>query len=67
MKIDLDIKKITILLTSGTDIITLHLNSVSPFPDMQYGPTLVMEAQHGYGEEYCKTVFGIEPEIISII
>lgn len=64
MKTDLDIKKIIVILTNGTDIITICLNSISPFPIEQYAPLLKMEAQQGYGVEYCRTVFGVEPIII---
>jgi hypothetical protein len=65
MEIKLDITKIVVIITQGPDIISVYLNSESPFPLVQYEPCLKMEAQHGYGEEYVKQVFKINPEIIN--
>lgn len=48
----------------GTDILTLYLDAPTPFPEMGYEANLRTEVRKGYGVEYCRTVFGIEPEII---
>ena len=48
----------------GTDQISLYLEAPTPFPEMGYEPSLKMEARKGYGVEYCRVVFGIEPEVI---
>lgn len=66
MELKLDIKKITVLLTESTDIITIELNSESSFPEMQYEPIIKMEARKNYGEEYCKKVFGIVPNVKNV-
>lgn len=66
MDLKLDIKSITVLLTDGTDLITLHLNAESAFPEMKYAPTMKMEARQNYGVEYCKKTFNIEPEVKNV-
>lgn len=66
MELKLNIKSITVLLTDGTDVITLHLDSESAFPEMKYAPTMKMEARQNYGVEYCRNVFNIEPEIKNV-
>jgi hypothetical protein len=63
MEIQLKIKKIDVLLTSGTDIINIFLDAESSFPIMQYDTVMKIECQKGYGEEYCKKIFGIIPTI----
>jgi hypothetical protein len=65
--ITLKVKKITILLHEGTDRISLELDAPSPFPEMKYKASAVIEARHGYGVEWCRTVLGREPdEIIEV-
>lgn len=66
MELKLDVKSATVLLTDSTDIITLHLNANSAFPEMQYEPTMKMGARHGYGEKYCIETFGIVPEVKNV-
>lgn len=66
MELNLNVKSITVLLTDGTDIITLHLDAESAFPEMKYNPTMKMEARQGYGVEYCKKIFNIEPEVKNV-
>ena len=36
----------------------------TPYPNCGYQPCIKMEVAGDYGEEYCKTVFGIIPKII---
>ena len=63
MKLTLDIKRVQILKTDGTDIIRLELNA----PDATYkgGAVLKMDVAHGCGEEYVKTVLGITDYVLS--
>jgi len=66
MDIKLKVKKIKLLLTSGTDIISITLDEDSSFPNMNYDTTMKIECQQGYGEEYCKNIIGLKPEIIDV-
>lgn len=64
-QIMLRVIKATVLLTNGTDKICLTLNTPTPFPEMGYPATATIDTRCGYGEEWCKTVLGIEPEVIN--
>lgn len=62
--INLKIKRITVLQTTGTDIIYIFPDLPSSFPEMEYPIRLQFEARKGYAVQYCKEIFGIEPEIL---
>jgi hypothetical protein len=64
VKITLDVKRVTVLISTGTDKIDLELNAPTSFPEMGYPASAGIEARHGYGVEWCKTVLGVDPEII---
>ena len=65
MRVTLDIKRVTVLITnSGPDKIGLELNAPTPFPEMNYGASADIHARHGYGVEWCRKALGVEPEII---
>lgn len=53
---------------NSTDTIIFDIDGPSPFPKWipKLKPRLELAVESGYGEIYCKTVFGIEPEIIDI-
>ena len=56
MELRVKIKKVHLIRTHGTDIISL-----TAFPIMKYDTVIKIECQQGYGEEYCRTVLGLEP------
>ena len=58
------ILKAIVVLTRGTDEISLEIEAPTPFPEMMYAPTLKMMARSGYGVEWCEKVLGITPEVI---
>lgn len=62
--LNLKIKSVTVLLHEGTDRITLELDAPSPFPAMKYKASATVEAEQGYGVEWSRLVFGVEPKII---
>jgi len=62
--IRLVVKRATVLLSTGTDLITIYPDMISPFPTMGYDASFKMDVQKGYGVEYCKTVLGVHPEVI---
>jgi len=66
MELNLKIKKVDLLITKGTDIISIVLDEESSFPIMKYDTVMKIECQKGYGEEYCKKVLGIIPKIIDV-
>lgn len=49
----------------GTDLICLQVDAPTTYPEMKYPTTLTINARHGYGEQWCKEVFDITPEIIN--
>ena len=58
------IKKVTVLLTYGTDQITLTLDGPTPFPEMKYELQARIEARQGYGAQWVRENLGVEPKII---
>lgn len=50
----------TILLRTGTDLISFKLYTPSPFPELQYEAYITIEARKGYGQTWLKEVFDIE-------
>jgi hypothetical protein len=61
------ITDVVVLSGSGTDKITFKFNGPSPYPDWmpEEKPFFRLEVSKGYGVEYVRNVFRIEPEIIS--
>ena len=66
MKLEVNVKEVTVLLTHGTDLIRIVLDEKSSFPIMQYDTIIKIECQQGYGVEYCKYVLGLTPKIIDV-
>ena len=65
--IEIKVRKVSVLIKSGTDSVSIFPEWETPFPDMGYPPVLTMEVKKGYGIEYCRRVIGIEPEVIETI
>lgn len=63
MELKINIKRVDLLLTQGTDIINIVLDEASSFPIMKYDTVMKIECQKGYGDEYCKNVLGVTPII----
>jgi hypothetical protein len=63
LNLNLKIKNVDLLLTSGTDLINITLDEPTSFPIMGYETIMKIECQKGYGEEYCLNVLGVEPTI----
>ena len=56
------ITKITVIVTDGTDKISLYLDAPSAFPEMGYPACANVEARHGYGVEWCRKTLGRDPD-----
>lgn len=66
MDLILKVSKARLILDRGaTDKLYLTIDAETSFPEMKYLPCLTMETRQGYGLEYCRRVFKIEPEVIS--
>lgn len=63
-EITLKVKKVTVVVRSGPDHISIELDAPTPFPTVGYEPSAVIETAHGYGAQWCREVLGIEPEVI---
>lgn len=63
---ELKVKKIVVLLTDGTDIITIFYEGKPTFPNMNNEPILKTETQKNYGIEYCKKNFNINPVVVDV-
>ncbi len=62
---DLKIKHVKVMLTNNsTDTVYLIPEAESPFPIMGYPANIKMEAERGFGVEWVRRTFGIEPEIL---
>lgn len=69
----LKVKRVSVLLREGTDLVWMVLDEVSsPFPEMdaaepgKYGATAQIDVRHDYGIEWVRKTFGREPdEVIS--
>lgn len=68
MKLNLDVLKVIVLTGVGTDKISIYFNGPTSYPSWMpdYQPSLSIDVARGYGVEYCKNVFGIDPEVINI-
>ena len=66
MELTLTILKAQVLLRVGTDLVFLQVDKPSPFPlCVDDSPLhLTFEVLCNHGAEYCKTNFGVDPEII---
>lgn len=62
-EITFKVKKVMVIIRRGTDHISLELDAPTPFPAMKYEASAVIEAAHGYGEQWCREVLGMDPEV----
>ncbi len=60
----LTITRASVLVGHGTDKVYLYFEAPTAFPVMGYEISATVEAQHGFGATWVKTVLGIEPEVI---
>ena len=65
MKITLDITSAMVVVGCGTDLISLGVDLPTAFPEMKYPTYISISARHGYGEQYCKEILGIEPKVVN--
>lgn len=63
--IELKVKSCTLILSSATDKIVLNVELPTAFPEMKYDCSFSTDARHGYGEQWCKEVLGLTPNIIN--
>lgn len=63
MNLNVKVKKVHVFITHGTDLISITIDGDSSFPIMKYPTVIKIECQKGYGEEYCKNILGLTPEI----
>ena len=71
-KLDLknNIKEIQVVQGDETDLVIVTLNLVLREPKHPFRKTnfkVKFEAAKGMGADYCKTIFGVKPEIIKIL
>jgi len=64
MMLPFPIKKVVVLLTHGTDKISIDLDGPTPFPEMQYALHANIDARAGYGVQWVRDNLGITPEVI---
>lgn len=62
------IKKIVVLITDGTDKVSIHTNMPSPYPPEVSNQDLMIDfdTKKGIGVDYVREHFGIEPEVIDV-
>ncbi len=65
MDITLKVKRVIVMTNlPGTDKVSLTLESLTPFPELGYDGHADIEVRAGYGVEWCRKVFAVEPDII---
>ena len=64
----LHIKKAVILITDGTDKVSLHTTLPSPYPPEVSAQDLMIDfdTKKGAGVDYVRKHFGIEPDVIDV-
>jgi len=67
IKHTINIKKIVVLITNGTDSVSIHTDLPSPYPAEVSTQDLMIDFQtrKGAGVDYVRENFGIEPEVIN--
>lgn len=62
------IKRIVVLITDGTDRVSIHTDLPSPYPPEVSDQNLMIDfnTRKGAGIDYVREHFGIEPEVIDI-
>lgn len=65
MKLQCDIRKIQVIVRNGhMDQINLYVDLPTAFPELKYETVLEVRARHGYGAQWCRETFGMEPELL---
>ena len=64
----LHIEKAVVLITNGTDKVSLHTTLPSPYPPEVTTQNLMIDfdTRKGAGVDYVRKHFGIEPEVIDV-
>ena len=64
----LHIKKAVVLITDGTDKVSLHTTLPSPYPPEVTTQDLMIDfdTKKGAGVDYVRKHFGIDPEVIDV-
>jgi len=52
MKLEIEITKVTVVRTRGTDTIVIGFDGPTPFPEMGYPAHLSIECRQGYAENW---------------
>lgn len=62
------IEKVVVLITDGTDSVSIHTDLPSPYPPEVSDQNLMIDfkTRKGAGIDYVREHFGIEPEVIDI-
>ena len=62
------IKKIVVMITDGTDRVTIHTDLPCPYPPVISTDDLMIDfaTSKGRGVDYVREHFGMEPEILDI-
>jgi len=67
MKLELNVKKVEIVIRDGTDVISLTLADLDAFPTMKYRTCAQIETQKGKAIDWCKKhIPGVPPKIIEV-
>lgn len=63
------IEKAVVLITNGTDKVSLHTTLPSPYPPEVTTQNLIIDfdTRKGAGVDYVREHFGIEPEVIDVV
>jgi len=67
-KLLIGVRKISVLISHGTDTVFIHTTCPCPFPpSVSEDPmTMKFEVQKGKGIQYVRDVFDVEPEVIDV-
>jgi acyl carrier protein len=61
----LKIRKVQVILSSGTDKIYILFDAPTSFPELGYEPAWTIEVRHDYGVTWCREVLNVEPQVIN--
>ena len=64
MKKTLEIDKITVIHSLGTDLVMVDCQGASSMPKIVKLLTFKVECEQGYGEQWVRNFFGFEPDLV---
>lgn len=64
MKLEIEVSKVSVVRTSGTDKVIIWFDAPTPFPEMGYPASMTIDCRQGYAENWLSQMGITEFDIV---